>query len=69
MSERGLNDVLRTLRVAKEHLNLTEAYTETNLHDHNATARVHSLSFALSDMIDYFNVTYRESHYKKKLRR
>lgn len=69
MSEKGLDNVIRVLRVAKEHLNLAETYSESYLHDHNATSKVHQLTLALYDTIDYFNVDYRQSHYKKKSRR
>lgn len=66
MSEKGLDNVIRVLRVAKEHLNLSETYAETYLHDYNATLRIHEVNLTLSDVIEYFNVEYRKLHYKHR---
>lgn len=66
MSEKGLDNVIRVLRVAKEHLDLSEIYAETYLHDHNVTSMIHNEHLYLKDLIGYLNTEYREIHYKKR---
>lgn len=62
MSEKGLNNVIRELRVAKEHLSMAGIYTETQLNDYNVLSTIHDVSLSLRDVIEELNTTYRQTH-------
>ena len=69
MSEKTLNDVIRNLRVAREHLELSITYANTNLHDNNVSTLVHATKLNLSDVIDYLDNEYRVTHFRKKIKK
>ena len=66
MSEKFLNETIRSLREAVVRLNMAQGEADALLRDHNVSTSIIYGKKSIEDLIDYLEHEYREKHYQRR---
>jgi hypothetical protein len=66
MSEKGLDRVIRHIRMAASYMQIAEDMADALLQNHTVANELHLLKGDINDAIKKLDVEYRESHFERR---